>query len=173
MGKLILIAGENDSGKSAFSEELIGKITSKRYYIATMIAQTKDNHMRIKKHQRQREKFGFHTLELPYQVGTAPVTTDSVILLEDISNLLANNIFEKGNNADSVFEDICKLTEKCRAVFAVTISGLDNNGYDAETSAYIDSLNKLNQKLFDISDVAITMQDKVPVYQKGELHDFF
>lgn len=173
MGTLILISGANSSGKSAFAEQLIGKTQGERYYIATMIPHTKDNYLRIEKHRHQRERLDFHTLELPYQVGEACVTADSTALLEDVSNLLANNIFEKGNSADSVFQDICKLTKRCRRVVAVTISGLDGSGYDEETAAYIDSLNKLNKKLFDIAAAAITMQDKAPVYQKGEIHDVF
>ncbi len=173
MGILILISGKNNSGKSSFAEKLVGQSVGEKYYIATMIPQTNDNYARIEKHRRQREQFGFHTLELPYQLEAASVTSDDVVLLEDVSNLLANNIFEKDNNADSVFCDIYNLLRRCKMLVAVTISGLDNSGYDAETSAYIDSLDYLNQKLFNTASAAITMQDGAPVYQKGEPHDFF
>ena len=173
MGKLILISGGNDSGKSSYGESLIGKIESERYYIATMIPNTEDNYTRIEKHRLQREKYGFHTLELPYQVGEAPVTLESVVLLEDVSNLLANNIFDKGRDAENVWADICKLLQRCKILVAVTISGLDCNGFNSETQAYINSLNKLNKLLFDAASVAVTMQNKIPVFEKGMLYDIF
>ena len=173
MGKLILISGGNDSGKSSYGESLIGQIESERYYIATMIPNTEDNYTRIEKHRLQRKKYEFYTLELPYQVGEAPVTLESVVLLEDVSNLLANNIFDKGRDAENVWADICKLLQRCKILVAVTISGLEGNGFNSETQAYINSLNKLNKLLFDAASVAVTMQNKIPVFEKGMLYDIF
>jgi len=49
---------------------------------------------------------------------------------------------------------------------------LKNKGYDKETAAYIDSLNEINRKLLDKAAVAVSMQDGIPVYQKGDIHDF-
>ena len=171
MGKLILVSGENSSGKSVFAEKTASSLGGKRYYIATMIPQTPDNHRRIEKHKKQREGLGFITLELPYGFSEVVVGPDSVILLEDVSNLLANNIFEKKKTADMVFDEIISLTEKCRAVVAVTISGLQDAGYDEETAMYIDSLNKINQKLYDKAWTAIKMVNGKPVFEKGESYD--
>ncbi|MBR0277470.1 MAG: bifunctional adenosylcobinamide kinase/adenosylcobinamide-phosphate guanylyltransferase [Clostridia bacterium] len=173
MGILVLISGPNNSGKSAFAEKIAGNANGEKYYIATMIPSTDDNFLRIKKHRQQRDKYGFFTLELPNQVSTAPVTSNSTVLLEDVSNLLANGIFGNGSDADSVFQDICQLLKRCRAVIAVTISVSDSGEYDEETAEYIKSLHEINQKLFNIADIAITMRDNVPVYQKGEPYDFY
>lgn len=170
MGVLILISGPNGSGKSSFAEQFIGKTHGERYYIATMIPHTDDNYLRIDKHRRQREQFNFHTLELPYKIGDAPVKKGDIVLLEDVSNLLANNIFEKGNGTEDVFCDICKLLKHCGVLTAVTISGLESAGYDEETEAYINSLNELNRKLFDMADAAVSMQDNE--LRKGDIYDF-
>lgn len=171
MAVLVLVSGSNNSGKSRYAEQLIAQTTGGRYYIATMLPCTEENHRRIEKHRTQRKELKFETLELPYRVGDAAVTADGVVLLEDVSNLLANAIFEKNGCADSVLEDIDKLLDRCRILVAVTISGLKNDGYDAETQKYISSLNRLNKKLFERATVAITMQDKIPTYQKGDIHD--
>lgn len=171
MAAFVLISGSNNSGKSHYAERLIAQTTGKRYYIATMLPCTEENHRRIEKHRAQRKELKFETLELPYRVGDATVTADGVVLLEDVSNLLANAIFEKNGCADSVLEDIGKLLDRCRVLVAVTISGLKNDGYDAETETYINSLNELNEKLFERATVAITMQDKIPTYQKGDVYD--
>lgn len=171
MAILVLISGSNNSGKSIYAEQLIAQTKGTRYYIATMLSCTEENRIRIEKHRAQRQGLGFETLECPYQVGAAPVAEGGVVLLEDVSNLLANVMFEKDGDANRVFDDIRDLDVRCRILVAVTISGLEDDGYDAETAAYIDSLNRINQKLFDLATVAISMQDGIPIYQKGDAHD--
>jgi len=170
MAVLVLISGSNNSGKSVYAEQLIARTSGSRYYIATMRPCTEDNHRRIEKHRAQRKGLGFETLECPCQIGDAPISADGVVLLEDVSNLLANAMFEKGGSVDSVFRDICALADRCRILVAVTITGLKDDGYDEETVAYINGLNEINQKLFDKASVAVSMQDGTPVYQKGDAH---
>lgn len=172
MAILVLISGSNNSGKSIHAEQLIAKTTGDRYYIATMCPCTEDNHRRIEKHRVQRQGLGFDTIECPYQVGNALVSSGGVVLLEDVSNLLANAMFEKGGNSDNVFRDICALADRCRILVAVTIAGLKDDGYDEETATYVNGLNEINRKLFDKASVAISMQEGTPVYQKGDAHVF-
>ena len=76
----------------------------------------------------------------------------------------------KNGTVDSVLADILQLKNRCKTLVAVTISGLQNEGYDDETAAYINGLNNLNQHLFDLSDLAFTMEKGQPVCQKGEPH---
>ena len=161
---LVLISGSNNSGKSIYAEQLIAKTIGKRYYIATMRPFTEDNH------RAQRQGLGFDTLECPYQIGDVSVSSDGVVLLEDVSNLLANAMFEKGGSSDSVLRDICALADRCRILVTVTIAGLKDDGYDEETAAYINGLNDINRKLFEKASIAISMQDGTPVYQKGDAH---
>ena len=89
MAVLVLISGSNNSGKSVYAEQLIARTSGSRYYIATMRPCTEDNHRRIEKHRAQRKGLGFETLECPCQIGDAPISADGVVLLEDVSNLLA------------------------------------------------------------------------------------
>lgn len=170
MAALVLISGPNGSGKSRYAEELIAHTIGKRYYIATMLPCTKENYRRIARHRAQRKELHFQTLELPYQVGAAPVAENSVVLLEDISNLLSNAIFEAGCTVDSVLQDILNLLSHCRLLVAVTISDLCEQNYSGETAAYISSLNELNRHLLESATVAITMQNNVPIYLKGDPH---
>ncbi|MBQ4249148.1 MAG: bifunctional adenosylcobinamide kinase/adenosylcobinamide-phosphate guanylyltransferase [Clostridia bacterium] len=170
MGRLLLIKGENDSGKSAYAEKIAAKAARERYYIATMIPVTRENRMRIEKHRRAREGMGFKTLELSYSVGEADVSPRGAVLLEDVSNLLANVMFEKGGSADEVYRDILSLGERCGVLIAVTISGITGS-FDEETEGYIRALDFLNKRLFDAADAAVVMKDKKPVYIKGREND--
>ena len=171
MGKLILISGPNDSGKSLLAESIAGRLPGDRYYIATMRPCTEDNLIRIEKHRKQRSGLGFRTLECPYSLRDASVSSGSVVLLEDVSNLFANAMFEKSGTVLSVLEDINGLAERCGTLIAVTISGLDGEGYDEETAGYINGLNEINGKLFELADIAAAVKDRVPEFIKGDIHD--
>lgn len=173
MGKLILIAGPNSSGKSRYAESLVAMISGKRYYIATMIEQNEENHTRIERHRAQRANLAFETLELPYRVGDALITPESVVLLEDVSNLLANVLFERGGCGRDVLSDIRQLKERCGVLLAVTISGLCAGEYEGETAAYIRDMAWLNDQLTAASDGVVEMRDGVAVWEKGAAGEIF
>ncbi len=165
---LILVTGENGSGKSVYAEKLACRAGGARCYIATMIPHGAEGAARVKKHLRQREGMGFLTLELPYVVGEAAIPPDAAVLLEDVSNLLGNRMFERGGTASEVIADIIALQKRCRILVAVTISGLDASAYDEETRAYIEALNVLNAALFSLADTVVEMRNGVPQLKKGE-----
>lgn len=173
MGKLILISGANGSGKSLFAESLVEKTEGPRYYIATMDPATEENRVRIQKHRKQRAHLGFETLERSFCVGKDNIPAHSVVLLEDVSNLLSNVVFVQHGTMETVFADFCSLLRRCRLLIAVTIGGLEETDYCGETAAYVRALNELNGKLFNLADVAVAMEDGKPVFKKGELQDVF
>ena len=152
---------------------MIARTNGERYYIATMRPCTEDNHRRVEKHRRQREGLDFRTLELAWRVQDAPITADAVVLLEDVSNLFANVLFDKNGSADDVFRDIRGLMDRCRMLVAVTISDMDAGEYEGETADYINGVNHINQRLYDLAEVAVTMRDRQPVYQKGGPDEIF
>ena len=156
---MVLISGKNDSGKSICAEQLVAQIDAPRYYIATMVAENEENLRRIEKHRHQRANLGFRTIEEPWKIGTAPVSADSVVLLEDASNLLANGIFSYGGTKEQALEEILQLEKRCMTLFVVTISGLSTAGYEGETAAYIRNLQWLNEKLLDHASEAIQMRN--------------
>lgn len=168
---MILISGSNGSGKSVFAEQLAAKTDLPRYYIATMVSQNEENERRIEKHRRQRAGLGFLTQEIPCRVGQAAVTGDSLVLLEDASNLLANLIFTGQGDLEDALSEIHLLRNKCRHLLVVTISGLDETAYDGETAAYIRAMAQLNQQLFALCDIAVELTDGQPVIRKGEFCD--
>lgn len=173
MGKLILVAGENNSGKSAFAEKLICKYPGRRYYIATMIPATDENRIRIRKHIERRAEMDFTTLEISCGIKDAPVEKGSAVLLEDVSNLLVNTIFVAGGSSDDALDDIRALLEKCDTCLAVTIDCSDWEGSDEGTLNYIKEMNSINKRLEDLSDIFIVMKEGNPVVVKGEIPDAF
>lgn len=167
---LILITGKNNSGKSVFAENLAIRLGGKRVYIATMRPNGEDGAARVKKHRQQRAGLGFETLELPYTVANAGIDKSSVALLEDVSNLLANAMFERRQDEAAVFKDIMELSSRCDNLIAVTISEFEPGEYDDETRAYIAALRRLNNMLFAAFDTVFEMKDRAAVLRKGTEH---
>ena len=168
---LILIIGKNSSGKSAFAEKLASRLSRRRFYIATMQPFGEEGAARIEKHRSQRATLNFETLELPHRVSDAAVSPDGVVLLEDVSNLLANAMFENNQDEAHVFEDILLLASRCQALVAVTIDELESGEYSEETRAYIAALAQLNKLLFEHSDIVFEMQSGAAVLRKGAVND--
>ena len=161
---LKVILGPNGSGKSLYAEDLAVSSGDPRLYIATMVPQNQENQQRIEKHRLQRRGKGFLTIEEPLCMSCIPVSRDSVVLLEDVSNLVANRIF--GNHPGTfrpVMEDILTLAGRCKTLIAVSISGMNADEYDGETAEYIRSLNELNEQLIHHASVAVEMRDGTPV----------
>jgi adenosylcobinamide kinase/adenosylcobinamide-phosphate guanylyltransferase len=147
-----LILGPNNSGKSLLAEKLVVETKNLyRIYLATMIPQTQENNQRIQKHILQREGKGFNTIEEPWNIHTLDFPKDSVVLLEDASNLLANGIFMHHSNVEECYQRIITLANACQKLIIVNIDGLTEGNYDEETNNYIFQLNQLNQMLESIA----------------------
>lgn len=154
-----LIIGKNNSGKSSYAESIIADLNSnKRYYIATMIPYGEEGKERVKKHLKMRENLDMETVEDPYLEHLEYIKEDADVLLEDVSNLIANLIFEKGiSSRDEIIKLICELRNKSRNLVAVSISGIISEGYDKETASYINLLNDVNIELESIADKTVRM----------------
>ena len=137
-----------------------------RYYIATMVSQSEENEQRIEKHRRQRDGLDFQTIEEPCFVSRAEVPANSMVLLEDASNLLANMVFAEHGTAEDALHEIMALKGKCRQLLVVTISGLSAEQYDGETADYIRTMEWLNERLYDEADIAVELQNGEPKCRK-------
>ena len=74
MGSCGLILGGSSSGKSMYAQRLARSLAGTRplYYLATMEPRDAEDHARVAKHRRERAGWGFETLEIPLEVGSAP-----------------------------------------------------------------------------------------------------
>lgn len=158
-----LILGANSSGKSKYAEDLAVAAGGPRVYLATMVPQNEENLQRIEKHRLQRQDKGFRTVEEPWNINGIAVEPETVVLLEDVSNLLANGMFDHGADAQQALERILTLARHCRALIVVSISGLVDEGYDGQTARYIEQLNWLNEQLRQVAVRTVKMQGGLPV----------
>ena len=100
---LTLIVGGSASGKSAFAENYAMEAGENRIYIATMQPMDNECLARIEKHRGMRAQKNFQTVECYTGLKQVRVPKDSVVLLECMSNLTANEIYAP----EGVGEDRC------------------------------------------------------------------
>lgn len=172
---ITFIYGGSSSGKSAFAESLLsGLDDEKKYYLATMDAYDSESILRIKRHKKAREGKGFCTIECPcdiYKAGSQiSVSEGSAVLLECMSNLLANEMFRDGKImeadrcADKIIKDFENLMVYVRDMIIVSNNIFeDGNIYDDGTRAYLAALGLINRRLAAISDEVYEVVVGIPV----------
>lgn len=169
---MLLILGENGSGKSAYAESLVRQMpNAQRVYIATMLPYGEEGRARVEKHRAQRAGDGYETIEAPRHLAALRPGADAVVLLEDVANLVANILFDTeapGGAAEAVWE-IESLRAHCQTLVIVSIHGLDGAGYTGETRDYIAAIRAVNEALFLQADTVVEIQDGRAAAVKGTL----
>lgn len=166
---LHLITGGSGSGKSAFAEEqVLSAGAGTRVYIATMIPYGEEGRQRVERHRRLRREKNFETLECYRDLASLQVPENSVILLECMSNLVANEIFEPEgaheNTVEAVQKGICCLLAQTQRLFVVTNEIFsDGTQYDPQTTRYLEYLGQVNQKLAKMADRVTEVVYGIPV----------
>ena len=91
---LILVTGGAASGKSEHAERLVCEKAQSRLYLATMQPFGKSAEARIARHRALRAGKGFATVERTLDLANLRLSRQyDGILLEDLGNLLANELF--------------------------------------------------------------------------------
>jgi len=171
---MIYIYGGVASGKSEYAEELISKSFERKIYLATMENDGDFAKKRIQKHLLQRASKNFITVEEPKYISNININSDDNILLEDLTNLLSNNIFDKNGLkygfieiTGEIFSDIIKLEKKCNSLFIVgnDIFSTKRN-QSKELDIFIDCLFSLHQKITDNADRVVEVIYGLPYNRK-------
>lgn len=173
---LSIIIGGSGSGKSAFAENLVCRLPGQRIYIATMMAQDPESLRRIERHREARAGRGFQTLERGLNLSGAAkagiaLPTRANALLEDLSNLLANEMFRpKGGGIDAVRAGLLALRERCENLTVVTNEIFSDGGrYDETTDLYLRNLAWLNRELAGEANLVVEIVCGLPNVLKGRL----
>lgn len=178
-----LVYGGSGSGKSEFAEKLILESECEsRFYIATMKIFDDEGKKRVERHRKLRRKKNFITIEetgesgnledavkkikkissggnlggiFELKSGKSPEIKKSAVLVECLSNLLANEMFLSGGKILSSGEAAEKVISGLKRLFSsenfiseiVLVSnnifddGLD---YDKATKSYMEALAEIN-----------------------------
>ena len=150
---LILVTGGAASGKSAHAERLHGR--------------------QIQARALRRDK-GFETVERPLGLAglELPRRYDG-ILLEDLGNLLANELFDPAGAGEAAFGStlagIARLQDCCETLVVVSNEVFsDGLAYPSETAAYIRTLGRLHAALAARADAVYESVCGILLPLKGE-----
>jgi adenosylcobinamide kinase/adenosylcobinamide-phosphate guanylyltransferase len=172
---LHVITGGSGSGKSAYAEQQVLQAgAGRRIYIATMIPYGEEGKQRVERHRHLRAQKNFETIECYQNLAELTVPKDSIILLECMSNLVANEVFEAGGAgraaADAVCDGVRHLMEQAAALFIVTNEIFsDGIRYEKETIDYLRQLGEVNSRLSLMADRVTEVVYGIPVQVKSNL----
>lgn len=178
---MVTIIGESGSGKSEYAENLIIRLqnsnnaSKKLYYIATMKPYGEEAIKCINRHRKKRSGKGFITVGYYNNNMDCCLEDKSNILLECMSNLAANIMFDNGiNDKYLVYNKICQIIDSFKETaynFVVVTNDIfaDGNIYDKSTMEYIELLGMINKYLAGISDRVEEVIYSCPLVIKGDV----
>ncbi len=168
---LTLVIGGAGSGKSGFAEALCCRLDGPRLYLATMMVQDDESRARVRKHREMRSGRGFETLECGLGLETKIIEQGANMLLEDLPNLLANEMFlAGGGGAEAVARGLRNLERQCRHMTVVTGEVFSGGAdYGKETLEYMKNLAELNRELAGRADTVVESVCGLPNILKGGL----
>ena len=169
---LHIVYGGSASGKSSYAESFAMSLQGegRLLYIATMYPYKwntteidPDTMQRIERHRAMRADKGFDTVECYRHVEHIVAKRQDVLLLECISNLLANEMYlEPDSNAGSdmaetmspvskkIVQALVDLSTRVQDVVIVTNDVFSDGGnltYDESTREYVKNLAEINWAL--------------------------
>ena len=166
---IALITGGSGCGKSTYAEKLVTQCPQQnRYYIATMQVYDDESRKRVAHHRAQRADKGFSTFECPKDLASLNIGESATVLLEDVPNLLANEMFD-GGSPERIFPAINALSQRCHNLIIVTNDVFcDGVTYPDSTQEYIKRLAEINNRLAEIAEFVCEVVYSIPVPLKGE-----
>ncbi|MCK5825905.1 MAG: bifunctional adenosylcobinamide kinase/adenosylcobinamide-phosphate guanylyltransferase [Desulfuromusa sp.] len=178
LSRLIYVSGGCRSGKSIYAQELAESLPGRRAYLATCPQIDEEMDQRIERHQQQREKKGWETIEVPLELSAAIIQTkDFDVLLIDCLTLWINNLLyqveQDGGSLteQQIGERCCELVKICRqrgqtVIFVTNELGLGLVPADPLSRHYRDCLGRCNQTIAKLADEAVFMVSGIPLILK-------
>lgn len=172
---MTLVLGGSKCGKSSFAESLFADFHGEKFYLATMRPFGDEAESAIERHRKARSGKGFSTLERFTDIGGAEFPDGSGVLLEDMGNLLANEMFSETDNAacDHVEKILHGIEKICRAagLFVIVSNNVCADGvdYPESTALYIKNLSEINRGIAGRADSVTECVYGIPVLRKGPL----
>lgn len=190
---LHIVYGGSASGKSSYAESFAMSLQGdgRLLYIATMYPYKwgkaeidPETMQRIERHRAMRADKGFDTVECYRHVEHIVAKRQDVLLLECMSNLLANEMYlEQDSNAGSdmaetmspvskkIVQALVDLSARVQELVIVTNDVFSDGGsltYDESTREYVKNLAEINCALAREAETVTEVVCGIPVKIKGD-----
>lgn len=173
---IIFVVGGAKSNKSSIGELLSVNLHSggNLFYLATMNPYDKEDLKRIEAHIENRKDYNFITVEQKRDLHEVfnKFSIEDTVLLDSITSLLTNEMFQKDKVNEDVSEkiinDIIQIGNKVRNLVIVSDYVFsDGIIYDKYTENFKRELGAINCSIAVISDVVIESSFGSLVFHKG------
>lgn len=170
---ITLITGGSGSGKSEFAENIAVSFNSKDLiYIATMYPYDEECKKKIERHLNLRKDKNFKTFECYTGLKSLEISKGSTVLLDCISNVIANEMYNedgaKENTVEEILKGIDSLSSQCENLVIVT-NEIYSDGieYDSETRRYIRYSSEICSEISKRAEGVIEVVYGIPCVIKG------
>lgn len=178
---LVLVTGGSGSGKSAYAEALCVKLQEPQkeipmLYIATMFPFDEEAFRKIDRHKELRKHKNFDAIECFTGLKKVRLSEPTTVLLECMSNLTANEMYQEDGAKERTVEEIRSGIEAItmQASNVVVVSNeifSDGIEYDLETVRYQQYLGQINQEIARQADLVVEVVYGIPLIHKGKAVD--
>ena len=175
---IILVVGGSKSGKSMLSQRIskyLEEAGGNLFYIATMKPYDNEDMSRIDNHIKEREGFGFITIEKSINIEELEKNFKSMdtVMLDSITALVTNEMFKDGNFVDKVHDKIIEGLMRIKDIpkNMVIVSDYlfsDSIKYDDYTDKFRRELGNINISIAKFSDVVIESSFSNIIVHKGK-----
>ena len=170
-----MISGGSGSGKSAYAEECIVRMSQgfSRYYLATMQVYGEEGRKKVERHREMRKEKGFVTIEQQTRLENVKLPAGCVVLLECMSNLTANEMFQGEEQvaeeivAERILHGVAMLKGQVEHLVIVTNNVFEDGiVYEESTVKYIRAMGRINEKLAEQADRVVEVVVGIPIIVK-------
>lgn len=171
---LYMIFGGSGSGKSAYAEDLAARLCpGEKVYLATLTDIDEEMEQRIRDHRRMREGKHFRTVEQGTALETLDVSGEKLVLLECMTNLLANELYsplaKRPEDVPAyIMEGIRRLKSQVADLIVIAQDAFSEVPMDPEMRRYVKESGRVNQMLAKEADVVVEVKFGLPLALKGE-----
>lgn len=169
----------NESLKNPISGQLDGEIereVGKLYYVATMNPYDLEDLKRIENHLREREGYGFNTIEETLNMSkvSSLIKEEGTVLIDSITSLVTNYMF-RGKEfykdvSDDILSGILEIINNSKNVVIVSdYLFSDSIQYDCYTENFRKEIGVVNRKLAKIADTVVECSYGNIIYHKGKV----
>lgn len=175
----IFISGGAKNGKSMFAQQLAKKLSSPDHlwYLATMEPHDEEDWARIARHCKERDGWGFKTVEWGRNLLSHQEEMDSkgVYLVDSVTALLTNEMFGtmdghyNAHAVEDVSQGLLALLKRADSVILVSDNIFaDATTYDKMTEDFRKGLARIDRCLAEECDVVLEFSCGCPIFYKGE-----
>ncbi len=179
----VFISGGCKNGKSMLAQRIAVKQGAPLYYIATMIPYDDEDRARIRRHLKEREGWGFETIECGKNILNAldglprnkNGRTEGSFLLDSVTALLLNEMFSEGvakegdiSAGERCAKELCELADRVEnIVFVSDFMYSDAALYDGYTENYRMALAAVDRALAERCESVVEVCVGNKIYYKG------